>query len=120
MTGIPAKATVAITRQGTLQSGEFKSLVTVEKSNFKRSEYDLHPTAKTYDVTAVIAASGDVKTAEISSAVVLLDGSGKIVGGAWLDFTSAPERLASGEKVQARASVYVPKGTPTKVVLYVW
>lgn len=58
--------------------------------------------------------------ADIDSAVVLIDGSGKVVGGEWLDFWSAPEHLAAGEKLSTEASVAVSGGKPVKVEVYTW
>lgn len=120
LTGVPAKASIQVTAKGELKGGEFKSLVTVEKAEFKRSAFDLSTNAQDYDVTAVLASSGDVATADIDSAVVLIDASGNVIGGAWLDFWSAPKRLAAGEKLSAKASVAVSGGTPVKVEVHAW
>lgn len=120
LTGVPAQAKIEVTDNGALKGGEFKSLITVEKAEFKRSEFNMHDNAQDYDVTAILASSGDVATADIDSAVVLIDGSGKVVGGDWLDFWSAPDHLTVGEKLSATASVAVSGGTPVKVEVYTW
>ena len=94
LTGVPAQAKVEVTDQGDLEDGEFESLISVEKAEFKRSDFTFYDNAQTYDVTAVLAASDEVATAEIDSAVLLLDKSGKVVGGDWLDFSSGPEKTS--------------------------
>lgn len=120
LSGVPAQVKVEVTNKGQLKSGEFKSLVTVEKAEFKRAAFDLYKNAQDYEVTAVLTSSGDVKTTDIKSAVLLLDGTGKIVGGDFLSFLFAPENLAAGEKLSVQASVAVSEGTPEKVEVYTW
>lgn len=118
LTGFPAQVKVEVTDQGALQDAQVKSLVSVEKADFERASFNLFKKAQSYDVTAVVVTSGDVATTDIVSAVLLMDASGKIIGSAWLDFTSAPDRLSAGEKVKATAIVAVVGGTPAKVEVY--
>lgn len=120
LTGIPAQAKIEITNKGELKSGDFKSLVTVEKAEFKRAALDLYSNAQSYDVTAVLTSHGDVSTAKVRSAVILTDETGRVIGGDWLDFWSAPKTLANGEKLSSKASVAVSGGTPAKVEVYTW
>lgn len=120
LTGVPAQATIEVTDNGDLRDGAFDSLIKVEKAEFKRAEFDLYADAKSYDVTAVLASTGNVATADINSAVVLIDKKGKAIGGDWLDLLSAPEKLAPGEKLSAKTSVSVSGGKPVKVQVYAW
>lgn len=122
LTGVPAQAKIEVTDKGELDGGEFTSAVTVEKAEFKRSEYEFTPGVHEYDVSAVLAATEDVESAEITSSVVLFDANGNVVGGNWLDFGSAPEIIASGEKVRAESTVYLTKAEskPVKVQVFVW
>ncbi len=120
LSGVPAQVKVEVTDDGELRSDVPPSLVSVEKSDFTRADFDMNEGAKSYDVTAVLASSGDVKTADIRSAILLFDGEGQIVGGEQLDLWSAPERLGSSEKLNTKTSVDVAGGEPVKVEVYAW
>lgn len=121
LTGLPAKIQLEITNNGSLVSGGNKSVVTVEKAEFKKSEYDLTPGQKEYDVTAVIAVHSEVKTENINTSVLLLDKKGKVVGADWLDLDSLPEQLKAGEKVRVQATVYLSESanTPKEIKAFV-
>lgn len=120
LTGTPASVEFEIIDPGTLTDTPPTTSATVESPTFERASFDFYDNSRTYDASFVIAATQEVTTEDLDTAVLLKDAAGNIVAADWADTSTAPSRLSAGDKVNATANMQVSIGEPAAVEAYVY
>jgi hypothetical protein len=120
LTGTPASVEFEITDPGTVTDTPPAANATVENPTFERSTFDFYDGARSYDASFVIAATAEVTTGDLDTAVLLRDAAGNIVAADWADTDAMPSELKAGEKANATASMQVATGDPVSIEAYVY
>jgi hypothetical protein len=118
LTGTPVKVVVTIKDPGELVDQPVSTPMKFVNASLARSNRDRHDDAFDYDALITLAAVTDVRRRSVRVPTLLWGANRKIVGAGWADLDPAPRHLARGDKVNVRARVPVPKGTPVRVVGY--